>query len=209
MWVVKVDGNLAHDQTLQQWITKLGTLGGGRVIIVPGRWGGVEFIRDMQRQWHFDSLVAHNMLVLARAQYGLMLTALAPQLTPAVNASAIRDVLQRGGVAVWMPLYLMRDQADELTSVYMSSDCIAAWLANHLKAERLVLIKTQPFFPNADIGQHIRDGVLNAHFERYARQIACPINMLHKSQLQLFHEMLLNGDTGDLAAGSRGNLVIA
>ncbi len=209
MWVVKLDGNLAHDQTLQQWITKLGTLGGGRVIIVPGRWGGVEFIRDMQRQWHFDSLVAHNMLVLARAQYGLMMTALAPQLTPAVNASAIRDVLQRGGVAVWMPLYLMRDQADELTSVYMSSDCIAAWLANHLKAERLVLIKTQPFFPNSDIGQHIRDGVLNAHFERYARQIACPINMLHKSQLQLFHEMLLNGDTGDLAAGSRGNLVIA
>ncbi len=209
MWVVKLDGNLAHDKTLNLWLAQLGALGGGRVIIVPGRWRGVDFIQDMQKEWGFDSLVTHNMLVMARAQYGLMLTALSSQLTPAVNASAIRDVLQRGGVAVWMPLYLMREQADDLTSVYMSSDCIAAWLANHLKAERLVLIKTHPFFPNAGIAQHVRDGVLNAHFERYARQMACPINMLHKSQLAQFHDMLLNGDTADITFSNTGNLSVA
>ena len=206
MWVVKLDGNLAHDNTLNLWLAQLGTLGAGRVIIVPGRWRGVEFICNMKKRWDFDSLVAHNMLVLARAQYGLMLTGLSPHLTPAVNASAIRNVLQRGGVAVWMPLYLMREQADELTSVYMSSDCIAAWLANHLKAERLVLIKTQPFFPNAGMSQHIRDGVLNPQFEQYARQIACPINILHKSELARFHDMLINGDSGGMCAGFPGNL---
>ncbi|MGO1765915.1 MAG: aspartate kinase, partial [Advenella sp.] len=65
------------------WLSQLGTLGGGRVIIVPGRWRGVDFICNMKKQWDFDSLVTHNMLVLARAQYGLMLTGLSSQLTPA------------------------------------------------------------------------------------------------------------------------------
>ncbi|ETF00402.1 aspartate/glutamate/uridylate kinase [Advenella kashmirensis W13003] len=201
MWVVKLDGDLAHDSTLNLWLAQLGTLGGGRIIIVPGRWRGGDFIRDMKARWGFDNVVAHNMLVLSRAQYGLMLTALSPQLTPVVNASAVRDVLARGGVAVWVPLSLMRERPDELTSVYMSSDCIAAWLANHLKAERLVLVKSRPFFPSAGISQQIRDGVLNPQFEQYAKQIACPINLLHKSELSQFHDMLLNGDTADLSAG--------
>lgn len=198
MWVVKLDGALAHDDTLQDWVEELSTVGGGRVIIVPGRWHGADFIREMKSRWKLDRLVTHNMLLLTGAQYGLLISSMAPQISPVLDARHVRQTLQRGGVALWMPLSLMRDIPDDLTDSTISSDSIAAWLAAHLNAERLILVKTQPFFSNVNIAQHIRDGVLDEGFRNYADKLACPVTLLHKSELSRFHLMLLNGSSSDL-----------
>ncbi len=198
MWVVKLDGALAHDDTLQDWVEELSTVGGGRVIIVPGRWHGADFIREMKSRWKLDRLVTHNMLLLTGAQYGLLISSMAPQISPVLDARHVRQTLQRGGVALWMPLSMMRDIPDDLTDSTISSDSIAAWLATHLNAERLILVKTQPFFSNVNIAQHIRDGVLDEGFRNYADKLACPVTLLHKSELSRFHLMLLNGSSSDL-----------
>ena len=200
MWVVKLDGALAHDATLQQWVDELSSVGGGRVIIVPGRWSGADFVRNMQARWRLASQVTHNMLVLTAAQYGLLISSMAQQIIPVLDTQQVRQVLQRGDVALWMPLSLMRSTPNELTDPAMSSDSIAAWLATHLNAERLLLIKSQPFFPNVNIAQHIRDGVLSADFKDYADRLACPVTLLHKSERARFHSMLLNGGSSDLLA---------
>ncbi|AFK63173.1 aspartate/glutamate/uridylate kinase [Advenella kashmirensis WT001] len=198
MWVVKLDGALAHDDTLQDWVEELSTVGGGRVIIVPGRWHGADFVREMKARWSLDRLVTHNMLLLTGAQYGLLISSMAPQISPVLDARHVRQTLQRGGVALWMPLSLMRDIPDDLTDSTISSDSIAAWLATHLNAERLILVKTRPFFSNVNVAQHIRDGVLDEGFRKYADQLACPVTLLHKSELSRFHLMLLNGSSSDL-----------
>ncbi len=193
MWVIKLGGGLAQDPILDEWLAQLTTLGGGRAVVVPGRGCSAGFVRELQLQWQFDDLVAHNMLVLARAQYGLLMGGLAPALAPAIGAADIRGILQRGGVALWMPLSLMREQADEMAVPDMTSDCIAAWLAAHLNAERLILVKSRPINTEASIAQHIRDGVLDQRFARYARIAACPVDVLHKSEPQRLQSLLLNG----------------
>lgn len=33
MWVVKLDGALAHDDTLQDWVEELSTVGGGASLL--------------------------------------------------------------------------------------------------------------------------------------------------------------------------------
>lgn len=200
MWVVKLDGALAHDATLRDWVDELSSFGGGRVIIVPGRWRDGDFIRNIESRWKLSGLVTHNMLVLTRAQYGLLISSMAPQISPVLDARHVRQTLQRGGVALWMPLSLLRQAPDALTDSTMSSDSIAAWLAAHLNAERLVLVKTRPFFKNVNVAQHIRDGVLDEGFRSYADQLACPVTLLHKSELPRFHSMLLNGGSSDLLA---------
>ncbi len=197
MWVVKLDGALAHDKTLRDWVDELSTFGGGRVIIVPGKWYGSGFIGCMKERWKLADLDAHNMLVLTRAQYGMLIRSLSPLLTPVLSANDVRQVLQRSGVALWMPLGLLREAPDELTLPDVSSDSIAAWLARHLNAERLILVKTRPFFRHADIAQHVRDGVLDGGFMKFAQSLACPVNLLHKSELSQFHSMLLNGGCAD------------
>ncbi len=202
MWVVKLDGALAHDAALREWVDVLSTVGGGRVIIVPGRWRAADFIRIMESKWNLSRLVTHNMLVLTRAQFGLLINSMSAQIRPVVDEGHVRETLQRGGVALWMPLSLMREVPDELTESDMSTDSIAAWLAAHLNAERLVLVKTRPFFPNGTIAQHIRDGALDAGFKKYADRVACPVTLLHKSQLARFHSLLLNGSSSDFLASA-------
>src|SRR5690606_16435967 len=146
-------------------------------------------------------------------QYGLLISSMAPQISPVLDARHVRQTLQRGGVALWMPLSLMRDIPDDLSDSTISSDSIAAWLATHLNAERLILVKTQPFFSNVNVAQHIRDGVLDEGFRMYADKLACPVTLLHKSELSRFHLMLLNGTSSDLLdrAGEtiRGCMTIA
>ncbi|AHG63531.1 amino acid kinase family protein [Advenella mimigardefordensis] len=198
MWVVKLDGALAHDDTLQDWVEEISTVGGGRVIIVPGRWQGAEFVDKMKARWKLDRLVTHNMLLLTGAQYGLLISSMAPQISPVLDARHVRQTLQRGGVALWMPLSLMRNIPDHMTDSTISSDSIAAWLARHLNAERLILIKEQPVVSNVNVADHIRNGVLDEGFRKYADQLACPVTLLHKSELSRFHSMLLNGGSSDL-----------
>lgn len=198
MWVVKLDGALAHDETLQDWVEEISTVGGGRVIIVPGRWQGAEFVDKMKARWQLDRLVTHNMLLLTGAQYGLLISSMAPQISPVLDARHVRQTLQRGGVALWMPLSLMRNIPDHMTESTLSSDSIAAWLARHLNAERLVLVKARNFVSNMSMAHHIRDGVLDDGFRKYADQLACPVTLLHKSELPRFHSMLLNGSSSDV-----------
>lgn len=195
MWVVKLAGGLAQEPALGEWLSELMTLGGGRIVIVPGRWSSAEFVRTLQQDWQLDDLSAYNMMVLARAQYGVLMNGLAPDLVPAVTAEDIRAVLQRGGVAVWMPFSLMRQDIDEMANVDLSSDCVAAWLAAHLNAERLVLLKSRPFNPEATLAEQVRDGILDERFSRYLSTAACPVDLMHKYDVARMRALLLNGAT--------------
>lgn len=193
MWIVKLAGSLAEEPAISEWLSELVNLGGGRVVIVPGRWGSAAFVRELQLSWQFDDLSAYNMMVLARAQYGVFMNGLAPDLIPAVTADEIRSVLHRGGVAVWMPFPLLRQEADEMADVDLSSDCVAAWLAAHLNAERLVLVKSRPFRSDATLAQHLHDGVLDERFGRYLSTAACPVDLVQKDDIDRMRALLLNG----------------
>lgn len=195
MWVVKLSGELADEGDLAKWLAELVDLGGGRVVIVPGCWSSAAFVWERQRLWGFDELTGANMLALARAQYGLLMHAVAPELIPAVTADDIRAALQSGRVAVWMPLALIRKNPDELTHIDLSSDCVAAWLASHLNAERLVLIKSARFDANASLEQHVDQGILDERFGQYLATASCPIDLMHKDELKRMRNLLLCGTT--------------
>ncbi len=91
MWVVKIGGSLSHDPALREWLTQLWEVGGGRVVIVPG---GAEFadtVRQYQIEWGFDDLAAHNMCLLAMAQYAILMQGVLPELVLASSEENIRQ----------------------------------------------------------------------------------------------------------------------
>ena len=95
MWVVKIGGSLSHDPTLRDWLTELCEVGGGRVVIVPG---GAEFadtVRQYQFEWRFDDLAAHNMCLLAMAQYAILMQGVLPELVLASSEENIRRPARR------------------------------------------------------------------------------------------------------------------
>lgn len=194
MWVVKIGGSMSRDPLLQTWLRELNELGGGRVVIVPGGGGFADQVREHQAIWRFDDLAAHNMAVLAMAQHALMMQGLCRRLVVAATESQIRHALHEGRTAVWAPFGLMRQEADTLTSWDVTSDSLAAWLANRLNAERLMVVKSCEVDFACDVAQYAEKGVVDKRFSEVIREASYPVDILNKNDWGRVRELLLNVD---------------
>ncbi len=194
MWVVKLGGSLGRDPLLGEWLRELSELGGGRIVVVPGG-GFAAQVREHQAQWAFSDVVAHNMTVLAMAQYGLMMQGLCPGMSLAVHEKDIQDVLRNAGVAVWAPFALLRERPDDMSQPGAGSDSMAAWLSNRLNAEMLVLVKSCPVEPGLAVEQYAGQGLVDRRFVHVTRGAPYPIALLHKSDLARMRALLLHPAT--------------
>ena len=95
MWVVKVGGSLATDETLPYWLDVLSCYGGGEVVIVPGGGPFSELVMKSQGFWNFDDSSAHRMALMAMGQYGVMMAGMRPDLEPVESLPDIKKVLNR------------------------------------------------------------------------------------------------------------------
>lgn len=190
MWVVKLGGSLGRDPLLPRWLELLAELGGGRVIVVPGGGSFADQAREAQAWWSIDDVAAHNIAVLGMAQMASLMKGLCPALEIARSEGALRGVLQRGRSALWLPIDVLREHADELTSWSVTSDSLALWLAQRLHAERLVIVKSCAIDRRASLAQLGEAGVLDAGFAGRARDAGLPIELLRKEELGRARHML-------------------
>lgn len=193
MWVVKLGGSLNRDALLPQWLELLSTLGRGRVTVVPGGGAFADQAREAQAHWRFDDVAAHNMAILAMAQTAMLLRALQPALQPATRDAEIRRSLRQGRAALWVPLELLRDRPDELTSWEVSSDSLALWLARRLNAERLIVVKSCEVDAELSLRQCTEAGVIDRRFSSWAEGAAFPIDLVHREDLERVRSLLMNG----------------
>jgi len=196
MWVVKIGGSLAKDPLLVDWLEQLSDLGGGRVVIVPGGGGYADGARLAQREWHLDDVVAHNMAILGMGQFAFMLQGLCPDLVLAADERELERTVHSGRVALWMPLQLLRREADELTTWDVTADSLALWLANRLNAERVILVKSCPIPATTpapgEWAALAADGIVDRRFPTLAAEAAYPIHLLERTELARLRELLLD-----------------
>ena len=193
MWVVKLGGSLARDPRLREWLQMLAEFGGGLVTVVPGGAGFADAVRDAQARWRFDDVVAHNMAVLAMAQTAHMLHGLEPRLVMAADDAQIRQALHAGRPALWLPLALLRDAPDMLTSWEVTSDSLALWLARRLNAERLVVVKPCVLDPALTLADLTATGVLDARFPAWAHEAAFRIEIVQVEDMDRVRDALVSG----------------
>jgi 5-(aminomethyl)-3-furanmethanol phosphate kinase len=194
MWVVKISGSLNQDSLLPSWLELLVQLGGGRVTVVCGGGNFSAQSRQAHAHWRMDdSLLAHNMAVLAMTQAGYLALGIEPKLRMAVGEAGIRQVLRSGNTAVWLPIALLGaqpgvDQADAATS-----DCIALSLACRLNAERLVLVKSGEIRTMTSMSALSQAGIVHRSFESVSKRVGFAIDVLHSSDLAMMR-FLLQGE---------------
>jgi aspartokinase-like uncharacterized kinase len=193
MWVVKLGGSMGRDPMLKEWLETLLELGSGRVVIVPGGGGFAEEVRAQQELWRFNDLAAHNMAVLAMAQMALMMQGICPTLALATSETDLRRTVQQARVPVWLPFEVLREQRDTLTSWGVTSDSLAAWLANRLNAEELLLVKSCAIEPSMDVARCVANGILDQHFAHFTRDAAYEVTVLNRADLARARNLLLNG----------------
>lgn len=192
MWVVKIGGSLSHDPALREWLTRLWEVGGGRVVIVPGGGDFADAVRQYQCEWHFDDLAAHNMCLLAMAQYAILMQGVVPELVLASNENRIRRALRDGRVAVWVPTDLMRATPDSMTNWDTTSDSLAAWLSTTLNAERLMIVKSCEVGADAPLEALAAEGILDRRFPAYVRDANYVVEILGKRDASVMRDRLLN-----------------
>jgi 5-(aminomethyl)-3-furanmethanol phosphate kinase len=133
--VVKVGGGLGGD-ALPALCRALGELGGRHpLIVVPGGAGFADAVRDADRRFGLGAATAHRMAILGMEQFGWLLS----ELIPGAERRADLARVGAGRTTVLLPAALPLDALPASWDV--TSDSIAAWVAGHVGAGRLVLIK--------------------------------------------------------------------
>ncbi|MBC8637852.1 aspartate kinase [Caballeronia sp. EK] len=192
MWVVKIGGSLSHDPALREWLTRLWEVGGGRVVIVPGGGDFADAVRQYQHEWQFDDLAAHNMCLLAMAQYAILMQGVVPELVLASNEDRIRRALRDGRVAVWVPTDLMRATPDSMTNWDTTSDSLAAWLSTLLNAERLMIVKSCDVDADTPLESLAAKGIVDRRFPAYVRDANYIVEIFSKADAAVMRDRLLN-----------------
>ncbi len=137
--VVKLGGSYAAQAALHAWLAAIAAAPG--VVLVPGGGPFADAVRALQPRLGFDDAAAHAMALLAMAQYGVFLRALAPALLSVAEPAAIAAALAAGRVPLWCPPPTLGAAEGVPESWDATSDSLALWLATRLAAPALLLVK--------------------------------------------------------------------
>jgi aspartokinase-like uncharacterized kinase len=138
--IVKLGGSHAFAPHLKDWLTALAGCG-GRIVLVPGGGPFADAVRTAQPRMGFDARAAHHMALLAMEQFGCALASFGPPFVPAATEAAMRRLLARRKVPIWMASRMALSAADIPASWDVTSDSLAAWLAGRIGAKRVLLVK--------------------------------------------------------------------
>ena len=128
--------------SLNEWLSIIVQFGAGKVVIVPG--GGIfaEQVRDAQQKFKFDDKTAHQMALLAMEQYAHLLQSYAPDLRLSDSTEGIDKAISLNQVPVWLPFKMINTCQNLSANWNITSDSLAIWLAGHLNAEHVMLVKS-------------------------------------------------------------------
>jgi aspartokinase-like uncharacterized kinase len=180
-WIVKVGGSLAEDAALpaclgaiQAWFAKS--------IIVPGGGRFVTTTQELQTRWGFLDHAAHVMAILGMAQYGWMLSTLAPGITRAIGLAALNS---HATSLVWIPTFSDIESMYELPADWsVSADSIALWVAHYVGAAGLILLKSAPPHDVTNgVTQLIDQHYIDPHFAQLLPRVNVAAHWVTQAQL--------------------------
>jgi aspartokinase-like uncharacterized kinase len=168
--VVKLGGSLLGSRALAGLLAGLAARRDVRLAVVPG--GGVfaDAVRAAQGQAGFDDALAHRLALDAMGRMAEVLAAIEPRLTVAAGLEAIGRAHLHGRLPVWDPAALKRGLPGIPECWSVTSDSLSLWLAAETGADRLVVVKSAPVPPGADIEELAASGVVDDAFPAFARR---------------------------------------
>ena len=157
--LVKIGGSLlAHPEHLDATLAEIVTAAQEvPLLVVPGGGPFADAIREVDRALRLTDDAAHWMAVLAMDQYAHLIASRLRNAKLVIGSAESVAALEDGCIPVLAPYQWMRD-ADPLPHSWdATSDSIAAWVADQVGAERLVLVKP----PGAS-----GPAIVDPHFDR-------------------------------------------
>ena len=138
--VVKIGGSLVETGRLRE-ILAITARAQRPTVVVPGGGPFADAVRNAQAEFGFSDEAAHRMTLLAMHQTGILMTELEPRLIATETLAAMRGAWKERRVAVWMPAKLCERDKRIPRDWSITSDGLAARLAERLGGLPVVLVK--------------------------------------------------------------------
>lgn len=183
MKVVKVGGSLERSCNLKTYLTKIDQHYHAGLVIVPG--GGVfaDTIRQAQQRWHFDDECAHHMAIIAMQQMALLFQSILSDFKFADGLKEIKERSSNGERLIWWPDFKLLNQAGIAACWDVTSDSLAAWLANAVNADELILVKSAEIPAGLNLSELTRLGIVDPCFIEFTQNTAYRITLINKDAL--------------------------
>ncbi|MEO8755861.1 MAG: hypothetical protein ABI624_24625, partial [Casimicrobiaceae bacterium] len=167
--VIKIGGSLMRSDAAARLLTALVDARGRRLAIVPGGGTFADAVRRAQSQHGLSESAAHHMALLAMDMSACMLADLSPALVVARTAEAFQASWSGAMTPIWAPMQMASVASDIPHAWEMTSDSLAAWLAQELGATRLVVVKScaVPEARRQDAAGLAEAGIVDRCFPRF------------------------------------------
>ena len=168
--VLKVGGSLGRGDALEALCRRISHLSENhRLLIVPGGGKFADQVRSAYRQYNLDETTAHYMALLAMDQYGYLLSRLIKGSSLQTDLASACQTAESGQVSILLPSQPVF-QTDPLPhSWQVTSDTIAAWVAQQAHSRRLVLLKSvDGLFASGDTADSFEGMILEMTVDQLA-----------------------------------------
>jgi 5-(aminomethyl)-3-furanmethanol phosphate kinase len=140
--VLKIGGSLSRGARLPDLCLEISRLGKiYSLLVVPGGGKFADQVRDAYRQYRLSETAAHRMALLAMDQYGYVLNSLIEESCLTCDLAAALEAAETRRAAILLPFEIVSRSDPLPNSWQVSSDTIAAWVAQASSCPRLVLLK--------------------------------------------------------------------
>jgi 5-(aminomethyl)-3-furanmethanol phosphate kinase len=161
--VVKIGGSLAETGRLKDMLALIAAAQ-RPVVVVPGGGAFAQKVRDLQNAIRFDDASAHRLAMLGMHQMAEIYFTMDPRYAAADSLDGIARQLAVGLIPVWMPLQMCQSDPEIPANWTITSDGLAARLAEHLGGAALILLKSADVQRGETAEQLAAEGIVDATF---------------------------------------------
>jgi len=189
MWVIKLGGSLIGSEELGQWLQKIAKLGDGKVIIVPGGGLFADAVREAQQLTSLDDKTAHQMAVMSMDQFGVMMAGMNHDLATAASELELAERGWQHRGIIWLPSKMVMADDTIPTNWDVTSDSLAAWLAQKVGASHLLLVKsTKPLVPKISLSALQAEDIVDSCLKDFIGDQEFKTWVVDKSDYRYFTE---------------------
>ena len=175
MRVVKLGGSL-FESTQENFFACLAHIATQSIptIVVCGGGEFADCVRHAQRQWHFSDVCAHEMAILSMQQTAMM----NQNLFPVFALLNSVYTMPFPPLAIWSPS-IEELNSDSVPALWdITSDSLAAWLANKVQATQLFVVKACEVEANTTLDELAQKGIVDAQFPHFVKNAPYNVTIL-------------------------------
>lgn len=192
-FVVKLGGSLAGSGRLPA-ILRLIATAAAPLVLVPGGGSFADTVRAAQRELGFDDPAAHRMALLAMQQMALAMASLEPRLRPAAGLFALHLAAERGTIPLWCPYRLASADPALPQNWSLTSDGLAAWLAERLSARGVILVKSCRIETCWSLARLAAAGIVDPVFAEIVARAALPWRVFGPGEEDALSKLLMTAE---------------